>query len=254
LLEYADFTTLGDDKLIIGLMGLAGTGKSTVGRILKDEYGFIPVSFASSLKDAVAVLFHWPRHLLEGDTAESREWREKEDVYWSQVFAKPVTPRWVLQYMGTEVIRNNLHGAFWIHSLGAQIQNNAQKDYVITDMRFFNEIDYVQGTLKGFVVQIVNSHNEPHWSKWLMAHAPVGSAPFVEHKLTDEFKVHRSEWEHVWWRRKNVANYVLNNDFDVAENASTMENLSASVQHMIRVFTGPKDQSPVKNKALDTAF
>ena len=58
--------------MIIGICGLIGSGKGTVADILEQEHGFIKVSFADSLKDAVAAVFGWPRSLLEGDTEESR--------------------------------------------------------------------------------------------------------------------------------------------------------------------------------------
>ena len=69
--------------MIVGVCGLIGSGKGTVADILVEEYDFKKISFADSLKDAVAVLFKWPRHLLEGDTEESRFWREQPDEFWS---------------------------------------------------------------------------------------------------------------------------------------------------------------------------
>jgi hypothetical protein len=63
-------------------------------------------SFAGALKDAVAAIFVWPRHLLEGDTAESDRFRETADEYWTEklagkkgsIFEKydKITPRLVL--------------------------------------------------------------------------------------------------------------------------------------------------------------
>lgn len=42
------------DPLIIGLTGAAGAGKSTIGRYLEDEYGFVTAAFADPLKEALA--------------------------------------------------------------------------------------------------------------------------------------------------------------------------------------------------------
>jgi hypothetical protein len=61
--------------MIVGLLGFIGSGKGTAGDILKD-LGFTPVSFAKGVKDVTAEMFGWPRHLLEGDTQHSRDWRE----------------------------------------------------------------------------------------------------------------------------------------------------------------------------------
>ena len=64
--------------MIIGICGLIGSGKGTVADVLVDEHGFQKISFADKLKDAVSVLFDWDRDMLEGETSESRFWREKK--------------------------------------------------------------------------------------------------------------------------------------------------------------------------------
>ena len=61
--------------MIIGLLGFAGSGKGTVADILVSK-GFKKESFADPVKDAVAAIFGWERSLLEGDTDESRIFRE----------------------------------------------------------------------------------------------------------------------------------------------------------------------------------
>ncbi len=53
---------------IIGIVGFKGAGKDTAGNFFEQNHGFDPDSFAAPLKDAVAAIFGWPRHLLEGDT------------------------------------------------------------------------------------------------------------------------------------------------------------------------------------------
>ena len=59
--------------MIIGICGLIGCGKGTVGDILVENHGFTKLSFADKLKDGVATVFNWDRQMLEGDTVESRE-------------------------------------------------------------------------------------------------------------------------------------------------------------------------------------
>ena len=73
--------------MIVGLLGFIGSGKGTAGDILKDM-GFTPVSFAKGVKDVAAEMFGWPRHMLEGDTQASREWRERDDPFWSKQMKK----------------------------------------------------------------------------------------------------------------------------------------------------------------------
>ena len=64
--------------MIIGVVGFIGSGKGTVGDLLKTEFGFHSISFASHLKDVASLLFGWDRNLLEGDTDESRSFRERQ--------------------------------------------------------------------------------------------------------------------------------------------------------------------------------
>ena len=101
--------------MIIGICGFIGAGKDTAADYLVNFHGFRRDSFAATLKDAVAAVFGWDRELLEGRTKEAREWREQVDPWWSQRLGMPaLTPRWVLQYWGTEVGRNAFHTDIWI--------------------------------------------------------------------------------------------------------------------------------------------
>ena len=68
--------------MIVGICGLIGSGKGTVADILVEQ-GFTKVSFADKLKDGVSTIFGWDRSLLEGDTDESRDWREQADEFWT---------------------------------------------------------------------------------------------------------------------------------------------------------------------------
>jgi hypothetical protein len=78
--EYWNFKKM----RIVVLQGLIGSGKDSTARYLLQKYGGVKMSFASTLKDVVSVLFDWDRNLLEGDTEESREWRETIDEWWSR--------------------------------------------------------------------------------------------------------------------------------------------------------------------------
>ena len=127
--------------MIIGISGLMGSGKDTVGSLLVQYHGFQSVSFASALKDAVSSVFGWERDLLEGKTEESRKFRETVDLWWSKKLAIPhLTPRWVLQHWGTDVLRDKFHQDIWILSLERKILSNENAHFVITDCRFKNEL------------------------------------------------------------------------------------------------------------------
>lgn len=146
--------------MIIGLSGLIGSGKSTVADYLVDKYGFTKLAFADSLKDVCAAIFGWDRALLEGDTPESREWRDQPDAYWTQALQRPVTPRWVLQNIGTDVMRNHFDDYVWIYSLYQKLLR-ADGNVVVTDCRFFNELDVIK--LAGGTLWSVHRGPRPIW-------------------------------------------------------------------------------------------
>ena len=130
---------------IIGLSGGISSGKDTVADILVRDHGFSRLSFGAAVKDAVAPIFGWDRELLEGVSEASRAWREVEDKWWTEKldFGISITPRWVLQNIGTQVMRKHFHEDIWIFA----VENKLRKvtgDVVTTDTRFLNEINTIR--------------------------------------------------------------------------------------------------------------
>lgn len=151
---------------LVGFCGLAGAGKDTCGEFLV-QHGFKRVSFATSLKDIVSILFGWNRAMLEGLTEEDRQEREVVDTFWSNVFGRPVTPRTMLQQIGTDVIRNHLHQDMWVQLVKKNILDKRYgEDIVITDVRFENEIKMIEA-LGGKVVRVVRGPT-PQWERDLL--------------------------------------------------------------------------------------
>jgi len=149
--------------MIIGVCGFIGSGKDTIADYLTNFHGFRRESFANSLKDAVAQVFGWDRTMLEGRTTQARAWREQVDPWWAERLKMPtLTPRWVLQYWGTEVCRKSFHDDIWIASLENKLRNSTD-DIVISDCRFPNEIKSIKDA-GGIVIRVVRGA-EPSWYK-----------------------------------------------------------------------------------------
>ena len=146
--------------MIIGIVGFIGSGKGTVGDYLQTQWQFSKDSFAKPLKDAVGIIFGWDREMLAGATKESREWREKNDYYWTKVMGKPMSPRLALQLFGTECIRNVFHQDVWAASLIKRYIPNLMNT-VVTDCRFKNEIDAIKNA-GGYIIKVERG-DDPEW-------------------------------------------------------------------------------------------
>jgi hypothetical protein len=114
--------------MIIGVSGAAGAGKDCSADYIIEHYGFQKISFADPLKAACAAIFHLSHEQLYGDL------KETIDSYWG------VTPRFILQKVGTECMRNIYDKDIWVKSMGALISRDRSINYIVPDVRFFNEV------------------------------------------------------------------------------------------------------------------
>ena len=176
--------------MIIGFVGFLGSGKGTAGDFLA-EYGFIRESFARPVKDIASMMFGWDRNMLEGNTEKSRKFRETPDTYWSNKFGRKFTPREALQKIGTEAVRDLFHENFWIQHLENRI--DPTKNYVITDVRFPNEINWLREDFGGKIFEVQNKPN-PEWYSHLV-HLKAKCADQEAVEFMADKGVHPSEWK-----------------------------------------------------------
>jgi hypothetical protein len=174
--------------MIIGICGFIGSGKDTAADYLVNFHEFKRESFASTLKDAVSAVFGWDRELLEGRTKQAREWREQVDPWWAERLGKPqLTPRWILQYWGTEVCRVGFHDDMWIASLENKLRKSTDH-VVISDCRFPNEIRSIKE--QGGQIVWIQRGELPSWH--IMAAKANHGDTFAAEKLK-ALGVHASE-------------------------------------------------------------
>lgn len=201
-------------KIMIGLLGLMGSGKGAASEYLIKHKGFSKLSFADPVKDAASAIFGWDRDLLQGDTQESREWRERPDKFWSDVFGEPFTPRRALQQIGTEVGREYFHPDIWLKSLRKRYDALRRKAAVIDDCRFPNEIDFIRSSEIGGKIIIIERGERPEW--WDVAYQQnngIKDGPRMEMKYKS---IHYSEWA---WISKNTMDnaHIIRNDGSLEE-------------------------------------
>ena len=207
--------------MIIGICGFIGSGKDTAADYLVNFHEFRRESFADTLKDAVSSVFGWDRTLLEGRTKEAREWREQVDPWWAERLAMPtLTPRWVLQYWGTEVCRKGFHDDIWIASLENKLRNS-RDNIVISDCRFPNEIVSIKNA--GGQIVWVKRGDLPEWYDCAISANQGNNIGLNEMKRR---KIHASEWA---WLGSEF-DHVISNDGTVQDLYEAFENL---VSHQI---------------------
>ena len=195
---------------IIGILGFKGSGKDTLGEYLVKEHGFEVESFANPLKDLLAAVFGWDRSLLEGNTTDSRTWRETPDEWWEEkldwsngpgAYLGRFTPRVAMQTIGTDVMRNHFDDSIWIKSLEARLRGKTR--VVITDCRFPNECKLVTRH-NGLLIRVKRGP-EPVWFE-VAVHAALG-IPDARTHMANEFKnIHISEWAWLSERAELIEN------------------------------------------------
>lgn len=144
--------------VILGISGLKGSGKDTIADYLVKNHNFVKVSFADALKDGCKAIFGFNDRQLYGDL------KEVVDKNWK------ITPRQAMQFVGTDLFRNQIRSLipwvddkFWIQctlNKIKQIQKNTEtrnKNIVIADVRFENEVDAIR-QINGSIVNVTRDN------------------------------------------------------------------------------------------------
>ncbi|MDO8416287.1 MAG: hypothetical protein Q7S87_08770 [Agitococcus sp.] len=161
-------------RKIIGLLGGKGAGKDTCAEFLIRDYCFLRASFAAALYEEVAQAFGVSLAVLgdrltkETPLASLALCRCDDPLFIEAVWevteqdshnnrtlflATPRSPRFIMQYWGTEYKRKKINDNYWLDRVSEVLALNPLRDYVITDVRFPNEAHFVKD-LGGVLIRI----------------------------------------------------------------------------------------------------
>jgi hypothetical protein len=138
--------------MLIGLYGKAGSGKDTVGSVLRKEYGLEPYAFAAPLKAGLEAMLD----LLPG-ALEDRKFKETRLPWLGK------SPREMLQTLGTEWGRQLVDPDIWLTLMVRRwemVKAMGLPGMVVTDVRFDNEAFKIRH-MGGAVIEIVRPNITP---------------------------------------------------------------------------------------------
>lgn len=125
--------------MLIGVCGKAGAGKDTIADYLIKEYGFKKIALADPIKRLVQDVF-----VLSDNEVYDRVEREKPMEKWGGW-----SVRKLLQIIGTELFRKNIDESIWVKSLWYRVQSQPSERFVISDVRFPNELSFLKDNSSG---------------------------------------------------------------------------------------------------------
>ena len=143
---------------IILLSGAKRSGKDTFANYLEEHYGYKHIKITTKLKNCIKILFD-----LEDEDLEDN--KELVNPEWK------VTPRRIMQFMGTEMFQNkiqelipNIGKTFWIKSLLnneliTKLMTNKEYKIVISDLRFIHELEEIKKINIQFFHIRINNNN-----------------------------------------------------------------------------------------------
>lgn len=118
--------------------------------------------FAFKLKQIAAILVG-----CEASDFENEDFKNKplDDIWqlphqlikYSSGVDNRRTNRWLLQQLGTEAIRNNIHKETWVNALFCDLQQNS--NWLITDVRFLNEAKSIKDR-SGIIIKIIRGEQK----------------------------------------------------------------------------------------------
>jgi hypothetical protein len=174
--------------MIIGINGKIGSGKDTVGNLIKNincENNWEIKKFATKVKEIATLITgipmekfedqdfkntflntHWNKEVFENKTSI-----DKNNNAYNKSIVKPMTIREMLQIIGTDALRNNLHQDVWVNALFADYKQTwndpdpiPDNDYTITWRENYTDETTLIHYGKGSEAEVFEYEiNNPNW-------------------------------------------------------------------------------------------
>lgn len=164
-------------QTVIGVLGAKRAGKDTfAAALIKNEPNFVRLGFADALYKEVSDCFDLPVSFFRDDTRKDKPQSELDLRYSrSTRFAelcqellvarpeirekfglseKALSPRVILQWYGTDFRRQLFDDNYWIDIVKDTIQSNPTRDFIITDVRFRNEVSLLVDKFDALTVRV----------------------------------------------------------------------------------------------------
>ena len=125
------------NKIIIGISGKIGSGKTTFSNLLAENlqknYKVRFINFADKLKEICFI--------LTGHRGLTQEDKQVFLPDWNKTVGQ------ILQQLGTEVMRDNFDSDVWVKSTLSEIKRDEETDiFIIGDCRFENEANAIKNS------------------------------------------------------------------------------------------------------------
>jgi hypothetical protein len=231
---------------LIGISGHMGVGKDTVGQMIQTEArGYWEIKkYAKKLKQITCILTGCSMQELESQEFKnsllSPEWKGGHCTFSHSTY------RDILQKLGTEVMRDSLHSNVWVNALYADYtpiglhnkdyvgpmsirkpkSDSVYPNWVITDMRFPNELEAVKEH-GGITIRVVR------YPKTLEQSRGFENVETISFDPTNER--HMDLWKGEY-SRMHISETALDNaNFDYTiHNDGDLSDLKASVVEFLR--------------------
>jgi hypothetical protein len=124
---------------LIGLTGLAGTGKDTVREMLERDHGFTGLAFADPIRQMIRTLL--------AENGFDPEYMDDRALKELPIPALGVSYRNLAQTLGTEWGRKCMGRRFWLqiaHAFIIEQRRQGGREFVVSDVRFANEAEWIK--------------------------------------------------------------------------------------------------------------